>query len=217
MRQPRRSAPARNWTVASMQTIEETSMSRPPLFNAYKHQVNGARDSVSSAVVLTRCKSVKFLAAREHVDDQFHTLDLRLFALCRLQPVGDRIQIGFVERRIELLCLRVARELFHELGRHRCGGGRIVRSGPAPVGFGCLHFREASGRHLALADKPIHMRDIYLRPAAFCPSWSEFLHPRGFVKRQLLSVYPTKTQRLIERFAIGYRRHTGAFLVNSQE
>lgn len=61
---------------------------------------------------------VKFLAARQHVDNQFNTLDLRLRPLCCLQPVGNRIQICFVECRVELLCFGVARELFVELGRH---------------------------------------------------------------------------------------------------
>ena len=41
-------------------------------------------------------QSVKFLTAREHIDNQLYALDLCLCALCCLQPVGNRIQIGLL-------------------------------------------------------------------------------------------------------------------------
>src|SRR4051812_13307006 len=78
----------------------------------------------------------EIFAAREHVDNQLHALDPGLWALCGLQAVGNRIQIGLVECRVELLCLGVTCELPDELRRHRCVSERIVRSGPAPIGFG---------------------------------------------------------------------------------
>lgn len=70
---------------------------------------------------------------------------------------------------------------------------------------------------MALLDKPIHMRNIYLGPTAFRPAWGEFLHPGVCVKRQLLPIYPTETQRLVKRFGIRDRWNTRIFLVNSQE
>jgi hypothetical protein len=45
---------------------------------------------------------VKFPAAREHIDNPLYALDLGLSALCGLQPVCYRIQIGLVERSVEL-------------------------------------------------------------------------------------------------------------------
>ena len=97
----------------------------------------------------------------------------------------------------------------------RWRGNRTQR--PSAVGFGRLHLLETSRRHMARLDEPIHVRDISFGPAAFGPSWSEFLHPGYSVERQLLPIDPTETQRLVERLGIRDRHNTRILLVNSQK
>src|SRR6185437_1242310 len=161
--------------------------------------------------------SVKLLAACEHIDYQLYALDLRLWALRCLQPVGNRIQIGPVERCVELRCLGVTCELLGELRRYSCLSRRVVRSGPTPVGFRRLHLPETSRRHLTFLDKPIHMCNIYPRPTAFRPAWGESLHPGVCIERQLLPIYPTETQRLVKGLGVGDRWNSRVFLINPQE
>lgn len=133
-------------------------------------QQPAAKPAPEQEIVSSQTRSMKLLSARKHLNNHLHAFDLCLWTLCCLQPVGNRIQIGPIERREELPCLGVTSQLLHELGRHRCVGGGVVRSGPAPVGLGGFHFLETGIRHLTRLDEPIHVHDISLGPAAFGPS-----------------------------------------------
>lgn len=62
-------------------------------------------------------RSMKLPPPRRHLDNQLYAFDFCLLALCRLQPVGNRIQVGPIEGREALL---VTSENFSVVNSRSC-------------------------------------------------------------------------------------------------
>lgn len=159
---------------------------------------------------------MKCLAPGQHRKNHFHASLPRFRLLCRLQPIGDRIAIRFVERLKESLRFLISPQRRQKIIGKSCFAWGIIGYCPTSVFLRGIDLGSACRFHSARCYQPLRMLRVDLRPTTFRTPRGESLPPRNLVVTLFLAVDPAEAECLVQRLSISYGWLSRVFLENTQ-